>query len=225
MVEVIPVIDIMNGLVVRAIAGQRDRYKPLDNSVIVRSPRPEDALAGFKKLGCGRLYIADLDAILGRGDNSFVIDMALGYGFRVLADVGRRGLSKADEENVSYVIGTEYIDYPDELAELSGRAISMDTVDGMVLFRNTRLDPERASAELCRYNPSILIVLNLSRVGTEQGLDFDLLRIARMCCKTELAVGGGIRSVDELKLLNTFGVRYVLVATAIHKGLVDRCIY
>ena len=39
-VKVIPVIDIMNGLVVHAIEGKRDAYKPIENSVISSSPNP-----------------------------------------------------------------------------------------------------------------------------------------------------------------------------------------
>ena len=61
--EIIPVLDILNGVVVRGVAGQRDRYRRVqsqltsscDPSVIMR------ALEG--EFDLHRFYIADLDAI------------------------------------------------------------------------------------------------------------------------------------------------------------------
>ncbi len=51
MINIIPVVDVMNGLVVHAIAGKRERYKPLTNSVICTSPKPRDVLEGLYSLG------------------------------------------------------------------------------------------------------------------------------------------------------------------------------
>ena len=66
--RVIPVLDILGGRAVHARAGDRDSYAPL--SSYLAPGRPGDALAiarAFRdRLGFDELYLADLDAILGR---------------------------------------------------------------------------------------------------------------------------------------------------------------
>lgn len=226
MIEIIPVMDVMNGVVVHAVAGKRDEYKPLEQSVVAGSPRPEDVLAGFRRLGCRHVYIADLDAILERGDNAQVIDVALSHGFKVLADIGRMGLRKSDSENLLFVLGTEYIVYPDELGTLSERVVSLDIMGGRVVFRNTEMGIAQAARDVCSKRVRMVIVLNLDLVGTLGGVDINALNVVKdVCYGIDMAVGGGLKSVEELRLLKELGVRYVLTATAIHKGVISSCRY
>ena len=68
--ELIPVIDLMGGLVVHARAGERDRYRPLARSCVAGSAEPAAVVAGLLALHPFRtLYIADLDAIRKQGDH------------------------------------------------------------------------------------------------------------------------------------------------------------
>ncbi|HKM59743.1 MAG TPA: HisA/HisF-related TIM barrel protein, partial [Candidatus Bathyarchaeia archaeon] len=62
--KVIPVIDILNGIVVHAVRGKRREYQPLQSS-ICNSIEPLEIAKTFKTLGFSELYIADLDAITG----------------------------------------------------------------------------------------------------------------------------------------------------------------
>jgi phosphoribosylformimino-5-aminoimidazole carboxamide ribonucleotide (ProFAR) isomerase len=67
--EVIPVIDIRHGVVVRAVAGRRADYRPLAGmSAPIAVARRLCAVHPFRAL-----YIADLDAIEGRPDNREII--------------------------------------------------------------------------------------------------------------------------------------------------------
>ena len=61
--KVIPVIDILNGVAVHAIRGERSNYKPLQSSLF-KSADPVDVAGVFKTLGFRELYVADLDAII-----------------------------------------------------------------------------------------------------------------------------------------------------------------
>ena len=61
--KVIPVIDILNGIVVHAERGKRREYQPLQTS-LTQSVEPVEVAKAFKKLGFKDLYIADLDAII-----------------------------------------------------------------------------------------------------------------------------------------------------------------
>ena len=61
--QVIPVLDIKNRLVVRGIAGERAKYQPIQ-SKLVESAKPQDvARAMVALLGVSTAYVADLDAI------------------------------------------------------------------------------------------------------------------------------------------------------------------
>src|SRR4051794_31713184 len=94
--EIIPVLDLMGGVVVRARMGRRDQYRPIETPLARTSDAVDVARGIFGVLPFGTLYVADLDAILGRGRN----DETLGRLRRALpavtlwvdngiADVGR----------------------------------------------------------------------------------------------------------------------------------------
>lgn len=226
MVKIIPVMDVMKGVVVHAIAGERSTYRPFMNSTIASTPRPYDVLNGFRSLGCDTVYIADLDAIIGEGSNRDVIELALSQGFSVFADVGRRGFEEKDRPSLSYVIGSEYTVYPDELRYLDERVVSIDIKADRALFQNTALNVLDAARAICERNVKTVLVIFLNHVGTQNGIDIDLARgIVEICKGIDIAVGGGLREVKELYMLKNIGVKYALVATAIHKGIIDRCYY
>ena len=65
--DVIPVIDVRQGIAVRAIRGCRADYQPLKTS-LSESNKPEAVALGFRSLyPFPILYLADLDGIEGRG--------------------------------------------------------------------------------------------------------------------------------------------------------------
>ena len=67
--EIIPVIDVMGGVVVRARMGQRDRYRPIATPLSATSD-PVDVARGLLAIHAFKtLYVADLDAIAGSEDN------------------------------------------------------------------------------------------------------------------------------------------------------------
>ncbi len=225
MIEVIPVLDIMNGLVVHAIAGRREKYKPLRRSVLSDKPDPYSILTSLKNMGFTSVYIADLDAIMERGDNSSVIQVALMLNFKVLADVGRRGLRLLDTDRIAYVIGTEYTKYPDEIGLLSGRVISLDMYGDEVMFSNTRKKLNELFDILKTIEFKKILVIDLSRVGTETGVNRVVISELSKIFPGKLIVGGGVRDENDIVYLKNLGVVGVLVATAIHKGVIHRPVY
>ncbi|MGE3290704.1 MAG: nickel transporter, partial [Geminicoccaceae bacterium] len=89
--ELIPVVDLMGGVVVHARAGDRDRYRPLAQSLVAASAEPVAVVEGLLGLHpFPALYIADLDAIRKQGDNTSTI-LALRHRFpelRMWVDAG-----------------------------------------------------------------------------------------------------------------------------------------
>ena len=68
-IEIIPVIDLKQGQVVRARAGERDRYVPIVTPLSPTSD-PVDVARGLLAVTqASHLYVADLDAIEGGGHN------------------------------------------------------------------------------------------------------------------------------------------------------------
>jgi phosphoribosylformimino-5-aminoimidazole carboxamide ribotide isomerase len=75
--DIIPVIDLKGGAVVHARGGRRDEYRPIETP-LSSSSAPTDVIAGLQTLyPFETLYIADLDAIEGTGDNIELIEAVL----------------------------------------------------------------------------------------------------------------------------------------------------
>jgi len=221
-VKVIPVLDVMKGLVVHAVEGVREEYKPLVNSAVCSSPEPKCFIDKFWELGFDEIYIADLDSIMNTGENWSVIEYAVKRGFRVFADIGRKGILKNNGERLCFVIGTEYLFYPQELKLICNRVSSLDIVEREVKFANTILPIESV---LNRYRelgcwPQTLLVINLKRVGTMKGFDVEIVKLVRKFYRGRLVVGGGISGIEEVKKLGEAGVDGVIIATSLHKGLI-----
>src|SRR5215470_14430248 len=70
---IIPVLDLKDGSVVHARAGDRANYRPIVTPLAAGSA-PADVLAGLMALArFPAAYIADLDAITGHGDHLAVV--------------------------------------------------------------------------------------------------------------------------------------------------------
>src|SRR5262249_42377243 len=86
--RIIPVLDVMNGVVVRGVAGRRSEYRPLV-SRLTPSCRPEDVAAALHShFGFTEFYVADLDAIAGHDFTCPFLTALHDRGFRVWLDAG-----------------------------------------------------------------------------------------------------------------------------------------
>ena len=70
MMQVIPVLDLLDGQAVRAVRGERARYRPIESSLCATSEPLAVAHALLAATGARTLYIADLGAILRQGDHA-----------------------------------------------------------------------------------------------------------------------------------------------------------
>jgi len=221
--RLIPVLDVMRGVVVHAVKGQRSEYKPLASSALCDVPsNPLRMLQCLKDVGFGEVYIADLDSIEGRGSNADVVRYARSLGFRVYADIGRKGLEFAEELGLEFVIGTEYLAYPSELVLHRGRTASLDMVGLSVKFANGVVPLVEALSKIADLGISYrrLFIIFLDRVGSMEGPSIEAVKTVRRVYRGELIVGGGIRGFHDLEVLERLGVDGVIVATALHKGLI-----
>jgi phosphoribosylformimino-5-aminoimidazole carboxamide ribotide isomerase len=232
--RVVGVIDLKDGTAVHAVRGERERYRPVRGAI---GGDDGDALAlarGFRaELGLDELYVADLDAIVGDGENGAGI-AALAREARVMVDAGVsdpvRARALLDLGAHRVIVGTETLPGPDALdrllAELPPGALvlSIDLREGRLLSPDPQLvglPALDAVARLHRAGLREAIVLDLARVGSGSGPDVALIaEIHAAFPDLELLAGGGVRDVEDLRALEAAGAAGALVATALHRGVI-----
>jgi phosphoribosylformimino-5-aminoimidazole carboxamide ribotide isomerase len=170
-------------------------------------------ISGFKII-----YLADLNAITGQGNNKSLIESLLTRYPKILfwIDSGyqSRAFAYRDFANVKQVLGTEY--YRDEnLATMELFAknfiLSLDfserdeKLGSSRLFREPDLLPEQ------------VIIMTLGRVGSNFGPDFEkLLFYQKLMEGVEIIASGGIRNMADVQQLGRLGIKKALCASALH---------
>ncbi len=219
--QVIPVIDIRNGVAVRAIAGRRPEYRPLATP-LARTSAPLDVARGLMSLHpFSALYIADLDAIEGRGANCAAI-ASISDAFsqvQIWVDAGVRRQEDMERvraiANVSVVIGSEALASIDDLAAFEANAHSILSLD---FTGDAFLGPEALVSTPGRW-PQSVIAMTLARVGSNEGPDFARFEHIRAAAAGRAVyAAGGVRSVGDLRRLEAMGAAGALVASALHDG-------
>jgi phosphoribosylformimino-5-aminoimidazole carboxamide ribotide isomerase len=214
--QVIPVIDLIEGVVVRAKMGDRDAYRPIETPLSA-TPDPVDVVAGLKRLAPFlTLYVADLDAIRGRGDN-FAALARLRAAFPDLAlwiDNGAADAAtvKATRAYGAPVLGSESQHDPALVAATPDALLSLD-------FRGAAFQGPPQLLAQPELWPDRLIVMTLHRVGGGAGPDLDRLAAIRaLAGPRRLYAAGGLRDAADLAALKAAGAAGVLVASALHDG-------
>jgi phosphoribosylformimino-5-aminoimidazole carboxamide ribotide isomerase len=220
---IIPVLDLKHGQVVRARAGDRANYRPIV-SPLSRSSGAGDVLRGLRTLAPFRtVYVADLDAISGEGDNRAVlgelatefpaVQFWLDGGFA--SPVAARA---AATSGLVPVIGTESLGVVDDLIAIraglgdAGFVLSLD-------YRGAEFLGPPEVEERAELWPDRVILMTLDRVGTGGGPDLAALgRLAQQGKGRAVFAAGGLRGEGDIADLAAAGIAGALVATALHDG-------
>jgi phosphoribosylformimino-5-aminoimidazole carboxamide ribotide isomerase len=230
--RIIPVLDLLRGQIVHAIAGRRHEYRPI-RSTLTPSTGPLAVAEAFRDhFGLTTLYLADLDAIAGSPPSLTTYIALNNRGFGLLIDAGLRTAADAqplcDAGLAAVVAGLETLAGPEALALLVKTVgaehliFSLDLKDGQPLVAAQW--PVRDAAGLTGFaieqGVRRLLVLDLARVGTGSGTgteDF-CQQIKQAWPEVEVLAGGGVRGREDLDRLRGRGVDGVLVASALHDG-------
>jgi HisA/HisF family protein len=236
--KLIPVVDLMQGQVVRAVRGDRSAYRPIVSRLCAGSDPVTVATAMCEHCAQGQshqqLYIADLDALLGRPVQVEVLrtilhalpdlELWLDAGFAsaasasaLLADLGRDG------ERVVPVFGSESLASRAALAEcFAGESNTQHRVLSLDRRNGQRLD-----AAGCWDAPALwpqrVIVMTLERVGSDAGPDLEtIIDVQRKAPAAFIVGAGGIRDEADLARARDAGAGAWLVASALHDGRLPR---
>jgi len=234
--RILPVLDLKTGLIVRGIAGRRDKYRPVVSG-ISSSAEPRQVAEAFRdQFGLNNLYLADLDAIAGSAPALSLYVELIQRGFHLWVDAGIQQpgmtapLVEAGVEGI--VVGLETIAGPEALAavcrDLGKRVVfSLDLKAGKPLGNLHAWEKQDAwsiAAQAVAMGVQHLIVLDLARVGMDGGTGTEALcaRLAESYPHVEIVAGGGVRDIADLHRLRQIGVGGVLVASALHDGRLSR---
>ena len=229
--QLIPVIDLMAGQVVRGVRGERSAYRPIRSSLCESSAPLDLAPRLLARAASDTLYIADLDALKG-GELQFDILAALLErlpAVQLWVDGGFRDTDSIDAfrqrlgtraDRVTPIVASESL--PDAHTARrcleSHRAhciLSLDRREGSLLdAADCHAHPE--------WWPERVIVMTLDRVGADAGPDLEALRALQALRPDVRLIGaGGIRDVADLQCAAASGAQGWLVASALHDGRVD----
>lgn len=220
--NIIPVIDLKDGMVVHAQQGNRDSYQPI-NSPLCQSADIYQVIKAFLNIYQFRIfYIADLNAITDQGNHDELLNQVL-LDFPQITFWIDRGYQPYQQttmlpSNYVPVLGSE--SYQDEnisaiQAYDNNFVLSLDfsnscALGAKALFSNTSLWPNN------------IIIMTLERVGSHKGPDLQRLHkfVDRHPEKYFIAAGG-IRNSQDLFDLNEVGIHQTLIASALHSGNIN----
>ena len=230
--QLIGVVDVMHGRAVHARGGVRDRYLPVESIGGTRIDGDPLALARayMERFELTALYVADLDAIAGHEMNATLVE-GLAAIAPVWVDAGVSSAAQA-RKVIAHgaalaVAGLETLVSFDALATMCDAiggdrvAFSLDLRAGAPVtgHRLPQAPPESLASRAVDAGAGAVIVLDLARVGTAAGPDFELLaRVHAAVPATPVFAGGGIRGFDDLARLAAAGCAGALVASALHDG-------
>ena len=235
--QIIPVIDLMGGLVVRGVAGRRHEYRPIE-SRLCDGASPKAIGAALKsRFGFREAYVADLDAIAGAAPAWSIYEELARCGLSLRLDAGAATAEQArriaefrgGQWFSAVVIGLESLSSPESLEAMLaaiGRerlAFSLDMKQGEPLTGAEAwrgLEPLEIAARALRLGVRRFIVLDLAQVGMSAGVATEpLCRILReLDAEIEIVAGGGVRGTADLESLAAAGCDGALVASALHDG-------
>jgi phosphoribosylformimino-5-aminoimidazole carboxamide ribotide isomerase len=232
--RVIPVLDVKHGRAVHAIGGDRSHYQPV-RSRLHPSADPEQIARAYRDvLGLREVYLADLDAILGKPPGRVLYQTLAKLDLHLWIDAGIRIVDDLvpllELERSTIVVGLETVDGPVALRKILDQAgagrivLSLDLFNGVPRFSSgsgwSSADPALLARQILELGARRLLLLDLARVGTGRGTGTSdlLVFLHRIDAGVEISVGGGIGGVDEVVALRDQGATAVLIGSALHDG-------
>jgi 1-(5-phosphoribosyl)-5-[(5-phosphoribosylamino)methylideneamino] imidazole-4-carboxamide isomerase/N-(5'phosphoribosyl)anthranilate isomerase len=224
--ELLPAVDVKDGRAVRLVQGELSAETAYGN--------PLEVALEFQAAGAEWLHLVDLDAAFGRGENSALLAEVVGkLDIKVELSGGIRddeSLHRALATGCTRInLGTAALENPEWTAKIISEfgdriAVGLDvrghvlaargwTKEGGDLFETI----ERLERDGCaRY-----VVTDVTKDGTLQGPNVQLLQEVCAVTKKPVVASGGISSladIESLMALNAMGVEGAIVGKALYAG-------
>ena len=219
---IIPVIDLMNGKCVSGKSGNRNTYTKLKS---IYGDNPISIAQNLKNDGAQLIYVADLDKIENKGDNTELISQINNI-LPVLLDNGISNLSDINNKNICtyYILATETMESIDDAINIFKNidnkklVISVDIKNNELLLRNKSIKLDDIIRLITEVNPQYIILLNISQVGTKkQNENLIIKKIIQETPNTKHILGGGITN-EAIQKYKLEGIENFLIGTVLHEG-------
>lgn len=242
--RILPVLDVLDAMVVRGIAGQRASYRPIQSQLTSESDAVSVCRAFQRHLGITEYYVADLDAIERDIPNYPVLQSILQPQYQLWLDAGFASAEKLAsvmerlplEQLHRIIVGLECCSGIESLQAMQACVTPGQLAFSLDLQQGKPLLPEHASeqwqqasaidiaCQVLELGIQTLIVLDLAAVGMGQGTPTLALcqTLRERYPKMELVTGGGVRDRGDLQALEESGCDGVLIASALHDGRLTR---
>lgn len=226
MMEIIPVLDLMDSIAVSGKSGNRNSYTSL-SSFYSSNSDPVTIAQSLKINGANQIYIADLDLIEKQGHNLDKIKI-INTMIPVMLDAGIKDLKSFEfflDFAYKLIVATETLESIDELYKIFDNfskeriVISVDIKDNKLFSQNIDMTVAEFKEELVAIDPNEIILLNISNVGTNLGFNKNLLDTFSQL-NDKLILGGGITK-NEINELSNIGIKKVLVGSSLHNGEIN----
>lgn len=223
---ILPAIDIRGGKAVRLYQGDYTKEEVVAKDIYEQAKE-------FQRLGATHLHLVDLDgAKQGAGINEEIIlklaktvDMSIevGGGIRTLDRIDKllgNGIDKV-------ILGTAAMEQEDlvkaALAKYAERIIvGVDARNGKVCGNGwlsesdlDYIDFTKKMADLGVYN---VIVTDISRDGTLQGANIEMLKTLSEKVDIKITASGGVKDIEDIKKLKESGIYAAITGKAIYSG-------
>jgi 1-(5-phosphoribosyl)-5-[(5-phosphoribosylamino)methylideneamino] imidazole-4-carboxamide isomerase/N-(5'phosphoribosyl)anthranilate isomerase len=224
--ELLPAVDVKDGRAVRLVQGELDRESIYGS--------PLEVALEFQKSGALWLHLVDLDAAFGRGENSALLAEVVG---RLDIDVELSGGIRDDQSLTRALatgcrrvnLGTAALENPEwtsrVIAEHGDRiAVGLDVRGHVLAARGWTQEGGDLFETLARLESdgcARYVVTDVTKDGTLQGPNLELLKEVCAATKKPVVASGGISSLEDIKALcalNGIGVEGAIVGKALYAG-------
>ncbi len=223
---ILPAIDIRGGKAVRLYQGDYTKEEVVAKDIYEQAKE-------FQKLGATHLHLVDLDgAKQGAGINEeIILKLAKTVDMSIEVGGGIRTLDRIDkllENGINKVIlGTAAMEQEDlvkaALAKYAERIIvGVDARNGKVCgngwLSESDLDYIDFTKKMADLGVDNVIVTDISRDGTLQGANIEMLKTLSEKVDIKITASGGVKDIEDIKKLKESGIYAAITGKAIYSG-------
>ncbi|MCR4633957.1 MAG: 1-(5-phosphoribosyl)-5-[(5-phosphoribosylamino)methylideneamino]imidazole-4-carboxamide isomerase [Erysipelotrichaceae bacterium] len=225
----LPAIDLYEGKVVRLYKGDYEK----------RTDYAQDPVAvamDLKEKGASHIHIVDLQGALDGQNPNFEKIAAIKKNSGLFCEVGGgiRSMKQAETYLSAgidrIILGSAAVEDPSFLQEavMAYRekiAVGLDLKDHKIAIhgwkKTAEHDPFDFMKTLQELGVRTLIVTDISKDGTLQGVDLDLYRYIQNNYDFDLIASGGVASLNDITALRKLGLYGIILGKAYYSGAID----
>jgi len=222
-----PAIDLRQGQVVRLWQGDPDKLTVYGDDPLVAAKR-------WMKAGADWLHVINLDGAFGEDNaqNLAAVQRILRRGARIQFGGGVR--SEADIDRLMklkvsrVIVGTAALSNPGVVQHGVARhgaqrvAVSIDASGDEVRVEGWKkgagISPMNLARDMHRLGVRIVILTDIQRDGTQEGVDLTLAKKLREEFAMQVIVAGGVASLDDLRQVRKAGLQGAIIGRALYEG-------